>query len=39
MRTPLAACLLLLSGCATVPAFSPADQFFARLTSLCGKAF
>lgn len=28
---------LLLGGCATTPA--PADAFFARLTSLCGKAY
>jgi hypothetical protein len=39
MRTLLAAIFLLLSGCATIPAATPADQFFARLSSLCGKAF
>ena len=39
MRTCLAAFLLLLSGCATIPAPTPADQFFARLSSLCGKAY
>ena len=30
---------LALTGCATTPAADPADQFFARLSSLCGKAF
>jgi hypothetical protein len=39
MRTLLAALFLLLSGCTTIPAATPADQFFARLSSLCGKAF
>lgn len=37
-------CTLLLTGCATTVPVSPvvstpADTFFARLTSLCGKAF
>ena len=31
--------LALLAGCATVQPAMPADQFFARLTSLCGKAY
>jgi hypothetical protein len=31
--------ILLLGGCATVPAPEPADAFFARLGSLCGKAY
>lgn len=35
----LAAGLAVLSGCATVPARAPQDAFFARLSSLCGKAF
>ena len=30
---------LALTGCATTPAADPADPFFARLSSLCGKAF
>ena len=30
---------LALTGCATTPAADPPDQFFARLSSLCGKAF
>lgn len=32
-------CALLLTGCATTAPRTPADAFFARLTSLCGKAF
>jgi hypothetical protein len=39
MRTLLAAVFLLLSGCVTVQRAPPADQFFERLSSLCGKAF
>ena len=34
-----AASLLALSGCATTPAASPQDAFFARLQALCGQAF
>ena len=30
---------ILLSGCATVPAAAPADQFFDRILGLCGKAY
>lgn len=33
------ALFLMLAGCATTPAAAPADAFFARLQSLCGKAF
>ena len=36
--TALAAAALSLAGCATVPA-SPQDQFFSRLSALCGQAF
>lgn len=36
--TALAAAALALAGCATVPA-SPQDQFFSRLSALCGQAF
>ena len=32
-------CAVLLTGCATTAPQAPADAFFARLTSLCGKAF
>lgn len=32
-------CALLLTGCTTIAPPAPADAFFARLTSLCGKAF
>ena len=39
MRTLLAAVFLLLSGCVAIPPTTPADQFFERLSSLCGKAF
>jgi hypothetical protein len=36
----LAAAAAALSGCATMPATSTAqDQFFSRLSALCGKAF
>jgi hypothetical protein len=31
--------LLVLSGCATVPAGTPQGQFFARLSALCGRAY
>jgi hypothetical protein len=30
---------LLLAGCATVPPPSPADQWFTRVSGLCGRAF
>ncbi len=33
----LAACAL--GGCASTPTLEPADQFFARLSGLCGKAY
>jgi hypothetical protein len=39
MRTLLAILLLLLTGCATMNPTTPADAFFARVSSLCGKAF
>jgi hypothetical protein len=39
MRTLLAVFALLLTGCSTIPPASPRDEFFARLLSLCGKAF
>ncbi len=40
MRTLLSALvLLLLTGCATIQPATPADQFFARLSALCGKAY
>jgi hypothetical protein len=35
----LAAAVAILSGCATMPAPRPQDQFFSRLSTLCGKAF
>jgi hypothetical protein len=31
--------LLVLSGCATLPSDAPQDQFFSRLSALCGRAF
>ena len=31
--------MLLFTGCSTIPPATPADQFFIRLSSLCGKAF
>ena len=31
--------ILMLAGCATTPPPAPSDAFFARLGSLCGKAF
>lgn len=31
--------LALLAGCATTPPRQPHDEFFARLASLCGRAF
>jgi hypothetical protein len=31
--------LLVLSGCATLPSAAPQDQFFSRLSALCGRAF
>ena len=40
MRTWSALVLALpLTACATVPATTPADQFFQNLSSLCGKAY
>ncbi|MBA3527542.1 MAG: hypothetical protein H0T82_11590 [Sphingomonas sp.] len=39
MRTLLAVLVLLLTGCSTIHRAAPADEFFARLSSLCGKAF
>ncbi len=39
MRTLLTALILLLTGCSTIRPADPADEFFARLSSLCGKAF
>ncbi len=39
MRTLLAVLILLLTGCSTIGPATPADQFFSRLSSLCGKAF
>lgn len=33
------AAALIVVGCSTLPAASPQDKFFARLASLCGKAF
>jgi hypothetical protein len=39
MRTLLSLLVLLLTGCATIGPPTPADQFFARISSLCGKAF
>jgi hypothetical protein len=39
MRTFLSLLILLLTGCATIEPPTPADQFFARISSLCGKAF
>jgi hypothetical protein len=40
MIRPLTASLTLaLTACATTPAPSPQDAFFARLTALCGQAF
>jgi hypothetical protein len=31
--------LFVLSGCATLPSAAPQDQFFSRLSALCGRAF
>lgn len=40
MKTPfLIAAALALTGCATIAAPDPADDFFARLSALCGQAF
>ena len=39
MRHVTLAFMLCLAGCATTPAASPQDAFFARITALCGKAF
>ena len=39
MKSIWAIASLALSSCATVPAASPADQWFGRLSSLCGGAF
>lgn len=40
MKTALLPALAALSACAAVePAASPQDQFFRRLSALCGKAF
>lgn len=33
------AAALLLAGCATQPAMTPQDAFFANLTALCGQSF
>ena len=39
MKSIWAMAVLLLGSCATTPAPSPADQWFARLSALCGRAF
>lgn len=39
MKFIWAAIILSLAGCATVPASTPADQWFLRLASLCGRAW
>ena len=39
MRMIALAAALVLAGCATVPAASPQDLFFSRLSALCGQAF
>ena len=39
MKTAPLLAALALAGCATPPPPDPADQLFARLSSLCGKAF
>lgn len=39
MKSNFSVCLLMLAGCATVPDRSPADQWFAQLEGLCGRAF
>jgi hypothetical protein len=39
MRTLLLVPALALAGCATTPAASERDVFFARLSALCGRAF
>jgi hypothetical protein len=39
MKSIWMAAILSLAGCATVPPGPPADSWFARLASLCGRAF
>lgn len=39
MKRIWAGAMLVLASCATVPAPSPADQWFGRLSRLCGRAF
>ena len=39
MKGMLAAVVLTLAGCASVPASSPAGQWYSRLAGLCGRAF
>ena len=39
MRRICPVSLLMLAGCTTVPVRSPADQWFAQLESLCGRAW
>jgi hypothetical protein len=39
MRTLLALLALLLTGCVTIKPVTPADDFFARFSGLCDKAF
>lgn len=39
MRLIWSASFLILSGCATVPAASPADEWYAQLSTLCGGAW
>ena len=39
MRRICPVSLLMLAGCTTVPERSPADQWFAQLESLCGRAW
>ena len=39
MKSVWAMASLILAGCATAPDASPADQWFGRLSSLCGRAF
>ena len=39
MKLPVLTAALLLAGCAATPPPGPQEQFFARLSQLCGKAF
>ena len=39
MRSIVLVASVLLAGCATTPPTAAHDQFFARLSALCGKAF